>query len=584
MAQRSLVHFNGTNGSTVFTDSIGVFTWTPSGGAQLGTLHAKFGSASLDITAGGSLSSSTFAITSVWTADAQVWFIDNTVDHGVMSLVGPTPFNATAISAGNNGSPAIYSFSRTGATLGGTTSGTKTTWNTGQFYHFEMTYDFVAGKYYFYVDGVKDAELVDATAPSGSGWQLQLGVDTNFGNSLFGYIDEFRFTDATEHPSGTGFSPPVAEYTSGGGSGSIGTAAFSLPVITMDASGGILGTGAAYLTLPSLLMSAAGVPIGSFGSADIDLPLFDMIITGLVKNTGQANITLPLLRLLASDDMSFRLTLPTLTIAAAGVNGALGEANLILPALTLSAQGFSTAFFNSNVALPLFSITAQGISGALGTAALVLPKRSLLASGAVGGVGTVNIILPSLSLVGTGYGQISISGSPRLPMLHLVASGYQAEIGNYRIWALNARKGALTEYTNFRFNSFTEFGSVILAAGSTGIHVLDTTDNDNGTAIAASVRWGNLPYGSSFNKRIPRAYIGHRSDGSGRFKTVTQGQGERIYSLPGNGNIEFQQRRIPIGRGPKSTYWQFGYENVAGADFAINSLILLPEQLRRRVF
>lgn len=583
MSIRSLLHFNGTNGSTVFTDVLGAFTWTPVGGAVLGTAQKKFGTASLDVTGGGELDSSTFTISSVFTADAWVYFTSVAGNNAVFSLVGPSPFNATSISAGHNGFGALYKETRTGAAINGSVTGTKTTWSTGQWYHFAVCYDSVATKYYFYVDGVKDGEITDATAPSGAGWKIQLGADPNLATALNGYLDEFRFTNATEYPSGTTFTPETAEYVDPINNG---TMALILPTITLTpALGGVLGEGAAnLLLLPVLTMDAAGVPIGSFGSAALVLPRVDMTITGLVQNIGQAAINLPLLRLLSTDDMNLRVALPTLTLSASGVVGAVGEANLIIPSLSLTAQGFSTAFYNANVAVPLFTITAQGISGILGTASLILPKRSLLASGSAGGVGTVNIILPSLSLAGTGYGQISIAGAPRLPMLQLVASGYQSEIGNYRVWALNAHKGALTEYTNFPFNSFTEFGSVILAAGASGIHVLDTSDNDNSVKIAAAIRWGNLAYGSSFNKRIPRAYLGARSNGYGKFKTVAQGQGERAYLLPSNGNFEIQQRRIPIGRGPKSTYWQFGYENVDGADFAINSLILLPEQLRRRVF
>jgi len=44
---RSLIHFNGTDASTVFTDEVPPVTWTGTGTAQLSTTIPKFGSAGL---------------------------------------------------------------------------------------------------------------------------------------------------------------------------------------------------------------------------------------------------------------------------------------------------------------------------------------------------------------------------------------------------------------------------------------------------------------------------------------------------------------------------------------------------------
>lgn len=42
----ALLHFDGANGSTTFTDSAGVLTWTRSGNAQISTAQSVFGGAS----------------------------------------------------------------------------------------------------------------------------------------------------------------------------------------------------------------------------------------------------------------------------------------------------------------------------------------------------------------------------------------------------------------------------------------------------------------------------------------------------------------------------------------------------------
>lgn len=49
----ALLHFDGTNGSTTFTDSKGLHTWTAAGSAVLFTSEKKFGTASGDFRASG---------------------------------------------------------------------------------------------------------------------------------------------------------------------------------------------------------------------------------------------------------------------------------------------------------------------------------------------------------------------------------------------------------------------------------------------------------------------------------------------------------------------------------------------------
>jgi len=72
-----LLNFNGSNGSTTFTDSSpNGLTLTASGSAAISTAESKFGGASLSL-AGGYLTSGGFDIESVgdgdWTLEAWVW-------------------------------------------------------------------------------------------------------------------------------------------------------------------------------------------------------------------------------------------------------------------------------------------------------------------------------------------------------------------------------------------------------------------------------------------------------------------------------------------------------------------------------
>ena len=207
----------------------------------------------------------------------------------------------------------------------------------------------------------------------------------------------------------------------------------------------------------------------------------------------------------------------------------------------------------------------------------------LSAASLAGNVATVLIEAIAPILVASGYPAytITFAGTAPVPFLASVLSG--AIPSTWNTWVLNTRKGALTEYDNFEFNSFATFNGQILAAGSSGIVVLGTQDLDNATAITARVRSGKDSFASSYLKRVDRAYIGLRADGDMLFRVITAEGGARTYRLSWLHASDISQRRIPIGKGPKSRYFQFEWENEAGADFDIDNLLVRPILLRRRV-
>lgn len=588
MAFLNVLHLNGPDTSDVITDEVTSPFW------DFDSAFSKFGQQTTSISKfgagcwGGSPAFVTAdnyeTMPAVWTTHG--WFRLNTItgDNGLIGFI--------AFGGGITGGVLKQSLSNAigwNVSINGTSqatseiTGTKNNYVIDQWYHIALTYDSGDGKYYGYIDGVKDFEFTgSAMSGGGNTWAPSFAGD---GADLIndGYFDELIITDATEYPGGTTFTPPTGETNP-----PVPVTAQldeSLPLKQFAAVAGVLGDAAAQLTLPMKgLVGVTSPVLGGDTTLNIVLPKKTTNIVAGVHNSGSAELELPLLTLDANDGIGIRLSLPAITLDASGITGALGSAILRLPLIVFDAEIDAPIQYGGVAVLPLLNVFGQAIGGNLSSASLTLPRRILTTAAQTGTAGVIDIVLPSLTLEGAGYPSVEITASLELPMLQLVASGFHAEAGVYRIWALNMRKGALTEYTNFDFNSFTEFSGVTIAAGPNGIHVLDASDDDNTVDIASSVRFGNLAYGTSYNKRIPRAYIGYRSDGYGKFTTITQGQGAREYMLPFNDNIEIQQRRIPIGKGPKSTYWQFGYDNIDGADFAINSLILRPDVLRRRVF
>jgi hypothetical protein len=192
-------------------------------------------------------------------------------------------------------------------------------------------------------------------------------------------------------------------------------------------------------------------------------------------------------------------------------------------------------------------------------------------------------VLPVLTLTGSILQNVGFSAAFNLPVVQLDAELQQALLEAYRTWVLNTRLGGLTEYTGFEFNSFAQFNGMVLAAGTSGVVVLGTQDLDGATAITMLGRTGKADYGESMLKRVPRLYVGGRFTGDLLFRTITSEDGRRTYSLPYNQNAGLQQRRVPIGKGPKAVYWQYEFENVAGADAAMQRVLAYPSRLRRRI-
>ena len=142
-------------------------------------------------------------------------------------------------------------------------------------------------------------------------------------------------------------------------------------------------------------------------------------------------------------------------------------------------------------------------------------------------------------------------------------------------FATNLETGAITEYTNFNFNSV----SGDMACTDTGLFRLTGSDDD-GTAIDASIETGKFDFGSSMLKRLSDAYLSISSDGNLTL-TVTTESGTTAYTLTGTSNLE--TLKADLASGHEGRYWTIKVENVTGSTMELDSIELLPQILSRRV-
>jgi hypothetical protein len=206
----ALLHFNGTDASTTFTDESGK-TWTAAGDAQIDTAQQKFGTASgLWDGTGDKVTSTNTSIINLAT-DFTVEFWTRTASAGVSLRC----FAHFYDSGGTNNGLNIYRRTSDGAIMvdngvTGTTAGTiaiaLTTWT-----HVAVVRD--SGTIRAYVGGVQALSHTAQSYPA----TINLSSIGMFKGDLYpydGHIDELRiYNGYCAYPGGTTFTPAAAEFT-----------------------------------------------------------------------------------------------------------------------------------------------------------------------------------------------------------------------------------------------------------------------------------------------------------------------------------------------------------------------------------
>ncbi len=159
------------------------------------------------------------------------------------------------------------------------------------------------------------------------------------------------------------------------------------------------------------------------------------------------------------------------------------------------------------------------------------------------------------------------------------------EDGDYSAWVMNAETTGTTSYSNFPFNSLFTHEGVTYGITETGWYKLEG-DDDDGTPIDAMLRTGDINFGTSRDKNVPRAYLYVLSDGNLVLKTVSSRFGsrtERPYVLALRDSTDDEGlRRVRLARGLRGTAWSFEIHNVDGSSLDFEGAEVLPVVLSRR--
>lgn len=149
---------------------------------------------------------------------------------------------------------------------------------------------------------------------------------------------------------------------------------------------------------------------------------------------------------------------------------------------------------------------------------------------------------------------------------------------------VNIKNVAVTQYTEYDFNSMAVFSGVPLAANSSGIYRLDSGDTFNGVDVEAYFILPYTDFGTSFLKKIRRVNVGYEANGDLRL-TMLYDEGAANLSttmtLSGLG-MRKHEGVVYFRRDMLGTYLTLKVENLEGCDFSVDTIEAIVVPVNRK--
>ncbi len=145
----------------------------------------------------------------------------------------------------------------------------------------------------------------------------------------------------------------------------------------------------------------------------------------------------------------------------------------------------------------------------------------------------------------------------------------------------NTRNFAISEYTNFGFNSMCKFNGKYLYANSNGIYE-GGGGNDDGAQIHASYKTGAIDTYTTEIQRLRNCYLIFRSDGDIQLFSVGDEINARAYYISSSVGSTIHERRVKLERGIRDRHFNFGISNINGSSLEVDSAKILSEPIKKR--
>lgn len=168
---------------------------------------------------------------------------------------------------------------------------------------------------------------------------------------------------------------------------------------------------------------------------------------------------------------------------------------------------------------------------------------------------------------------IVISPAGAVSFERMTAFGLASEVPGelYDTKVMNTRLAAMTEFTNYKFNSFARIGKDYYGVGPNGLFRLDGA-SDNGTSINWSLRTGRHDDKKIVIKRIPEVVLGLRSNGFITVRVWSDDNTFHDYALPRVDTTTLHQHRVVPGKGLQSKYFGIELRGTRNATLELDSM------------
>ena len=379
---------------------------------------------------------------------------------------------------------------------------------------------------------------------------------------------------------------PAVEVAGNALAGSVAQASISLPVPVVDGLGQFVVQVAFDLPLPQVTISAGE-------RTAVTVPILEVTATGKTSLIGRASVALPVLDIEGKSGVACSLSLPLAAVTATGLAGLVAKATAEIPALELAATGDTPLIARASLALPMLQVSGQGSKDLKATASISLPLVQITPNAYAGLLASASVNLPLFTVDADGFFHGSGSASITLPLLEVTANAPTVlvvlayddtteSVTGYAL-VLNIENGALSDYSNYGFNSFCTFGGKKLGASTSGIYDL-SGDTDSGTDIVSRIRTALQDGKTAMLKGVEDAVVGLITDGMLDAKIVVDGgYSYGMKAFPPRESDAITTQRFKAGKGIASRYLALDLTNRSGADFAVESAEMTIVPLNRRL-
>lgn len=157
--------------------------------------------------------------------------------------------------------------------------------------------------------------------------------------------------------------------------------------------------------------------------------------------------------------------------------------------------------------------------------------------------------------------------------------GYLSPGESFTTWTMNTRSGAVSEYSDYVFNSFARVGNKYIGASDSGLYEL-TGDTDAGDPIVSVLKGAFLQFGGTHLSRLKEAYIAATGDEDVFvLKIETLDGATYTYQVDTRSG---RNTKVHMGKGQRARYFAYTLTS-AGQDFTLDTLEFVPITVQRRV-